>query len=510
VRGGCRLFPSNSIEGFMRITTLISALAVGAALIFIVYTFMIEGFQTAEQTARINSYLSDAATNRMTTTFGVNADTICKKHGDGSTGDCAACLDADGTNHPGTECGYWPQGNACIPRSGIYRIVPDWLIEKQNLDNSYPQVFDPRNFVYNVGKCGGAACASFTSCKTCASAAACGWCDSNEKCMDRAAVTENHNKIISEGSRGSAGSAPQPLCPPKEGRITSANMITDPSSKSHLELIQEVGTCRPETCADKATCFECTTTPGCGFCRTTGKCIKVDSGGNHDASQLGGSTGSRGSDVCPTGKISLQPYMCPCSGMSDCKTCATQPGCGWCVAGKNCVNVDLLSAAGDTQNMIGGVNTRDCATGVNGVATSALQCTPGAKLGNVRSEMGNYKPSDEELSLTQDNSVMFDRLRSVDITGSVGGGVIGSRPVSTAKTTTQVTGNGVVVPKQGGPYEITNQPGLFTSPFEEYVKVLIKSELVAGGVPINEPFQDSPNIVNYLKKEVNKAVRKNF
>jgi hypothetical protein len=68
----------------------------------------------------------------------------------------------------------------------------------------------------------------------------------------------------------------------------------------------------------------------------------------------------------------------------------------------------------------------------------------------------------------------------------------------------------VVVPKQGGPYEITNQPGLFTSPFEEYVKVLIKSELVAGGVPINEPFQDSPNIVNYLKKEVNKAVRKNF
>ena len=488
----------------MRITTLICALAVGAALFLIVYTFMIEGFQTAEQMAKINKYLSDAKDNKMTTTFGINFDTICMKYGDGTTGDCAKCLDPDETEHPGTNCGFWPQGNACIPRSGIYRIVPDWLTQKQNIDKSYPQTFDPKDFVYNVGKCGGAACDSFKTCKACASAAACGWCDSTNKCMDRAAVTANHNKIVSEGSRGSMGNPPEPLCPVKEGRLTSSTMVTDPSDTSHLELVEDVGTCRPESCADKTTCFDCTTTSGCGYCRTTGKCIKVDTAGNHD-------TGSGGSNVCPTGQISLQSYMCPCSGISNCKTCSTQPGCGWCVAGKNCVNVDVTSMSGDSEDMIDGVSTRDCAAGGKGVATSAQQCIPGATLGNVRSERGNYKPGTAELNLAQDNVPDFNSALNVDITGSIGAGVIGSRPVSTVKTTKEVTGNGVVTtPGKQNPYTITNQPNLFTSPFEEYVKVLIRSELTADGIPINEPFQNSPDMIGELKKQVYKVVRKNF
>jgi len=485
----------------MRITTLICALAVGAALFFIVYRFMVEGFRMTMEEARATGFMK------------ANSDTICMAFGDGTTGDCAKCLDADGTNHAGTDCGYWPQGNACIPRSGIYRLVPDWLTQKQNADTTYPQVFDPHDFVYNVGKCGGAACASFTSCRTCAGASSCGWCDTNSTCMDRASVSANLDAIAIAGSLGSGGSPPSAMCPAKgpngDSAITSFSMISTQSSKN--ALIQEIGTCRPETCADKTNCFDCTNTSGCGFCRTTGKCIKVDTAGNDAAA---GSSGSSGSNVCATGQISLQPYMCPCSGMSDCKTCATQPGCGWCVAGKNCVNTDQKSSAGDSQNVIGGVNTRDCAAGGDGVATSASQCTPGAKLGNVRSDKNsNYKPGAAELALAQDNAALSDNGRNLDITGSIGAGVIGSRPVSAATTTTQVSGNGVVRPvgaTGGGPYTITNQPGLFTSPFEEYVKVLIKSELAADGIPTNEPFQDSPNIVNNLKKEVNKVVRKNF
>jgi hypothetical protein len=152
--------------------------------------------------------------------------------------------------------------------------------------------------------------------------------------------------------------------------------------------------------------------------------------------------------------------------------------------------------------------------GISGVATSTGQCTPGAKLGNVRSERGDYKPSADQLGMTQSND-WVDTWPKVDIQGSRWGGgpgVLGSSPVSAATTTSQVTGNAVVRPvgAQGGPYSITNQPDLFTSPFEEYVKVLIKSELAATGIPTNEPFQDSPNMINYLKKEVNKVVKKNF
>jgi hypothetical protein len=159
-----------------------------------------------------------------------------------------------------------------------------------------------------------------------------------------------------------------------------------------------------------------------------------------------------------------------------------------------------------------GVDTRLCAEGGDGVATSAQQCTPGAKLKNVRSESGNYKPGDAELELTQDNTALSDKGKGVDITGSRGAGVIGSKPVSAAKTT-QVSGNSVVPGaaggRAGGPYTITNQPNLFTSPFEEYVKVLIKSELAESGIPTNEPFQN-PAIMRTVLKDVSKVIKKNF
>jgi len=481
----------------MRITTVICAIAVVLAVLFFVYAFMVEGFRTT---------LADAK-SRM----GQNSDTICMAFGNGSTGDCLKCLDPDGTNHAGTECGYWPQGNACIPRSGIYRLVPDWLTQKQNMDKTYPQTFDPKDFVYNVGKCGGAACASFKSCKSCASAAACGWCDSNDTCMDRSAVSANVKAIADAGSAGSAGSPPAPMCPasgPKGPALNSASMLTPDLSRT--VLIQEVGVCRPEVCSDKKSCFECTNTSGCGYCRTTNTCMKVDTAGN----VMGGSSGSSGSSICATGQISLQPYMCPCSGIDNCRTCSTQPGCGWCVAGNNCVNMEVSFNSTGTQNVIKGVNIKDCAGGGDGVATSASQCAPGAKLGLVRSESGVYTPTDAELNMAQDNTALSDSGRDVNLQGS-GRGVIGAGPVSPATTTPQVTGNGVVTTPttsqaRGGPYKFTNQPDLHTSPFEAYLKVLIKSELAAEGVPLTEPFQNPPNVVKYISNEVGKVIRKNF
>ena len=484
----------------MRITTLICGIVVGLAVLFFVYTFIIEGFQTAEQTARINLYLEDAKANKMTTSFGINSDTICKKYGDGtSPGDCYKCLDPDETIHPGAECGYWPQGNACIPRSGIYRLVPTWLTDMQNTDKSYPQTFDPNQFVYNVGKCGGASCASFTDCKTCASAGACGWCATTKTCMDRKVVSADWN-MLGSWDVGSKGSKPPSVCPPPGSgtAINSATMITEPGDTSKNVLVQEVGTCPPETCTDKQGCFECTNTIGCGYCTTTNTCIPVDSGGQRAAGTVGSLSGSA---LCPTGAIRLMPYMCPCSGITECKSCSGQPGCGWCVAGKNCVNVDQSKGDG------GGVKLSDCAAGINGVATFPGQCAPGKTLGNIRSERGNYKPGSAQLGIIQDNTPDFDGGRGLDLQGS-GAGVIGSKPVSAAKIT-KVSGNGVVPGATGGPYTITNQPSLFTSPFEEYVKVLVRSELAAEGIPTDEPFEN-PGIVKNMMKDVSKVIKKNF
>lgn len=494
--------------GSLRITTVICAIAVVLAIIFFVYTFMVEGFQ--------NRLTLEEANKRM----GPNSDDVCKAFGDGTKGDCYKCLDPDGVNHAGIDCGYWAQGNACIPRSGVYRLVPEWLTAKQNTDNTYPQTFDPHDFVYNVGKCGGATCANFKTCRTCAGAAACGWCDTNNTCMDRTAVSANVGAIMSEGSKGSNGSSPQPMCPAAgssgQTGLNSATMVTASSDLSHLVLVEDIGTCRPEVCADKKSCSDCTNTSGCGFCRTTGTCIPVDSGGQHDALSQTGSTGSSGSNICPTGQISLQSYMCPCSGMSDCGTCASTPGCGWCLGDNSCVNVESNGA----------VNQKDCTAGPDGVATSTAQCTPGAMgsgkgklLGNMRSDKtSNYKPGAAELDLVQDNAALSDTGRELNLEGSIGTGVIGAGPVSAAKTTKEVTGNGVVRPvgaTGGGPYTLTNQPGLFTSPFEEYVKVLIKSELAESGVPLNEPFQNqqvavtsaNSSVANYVTKSITKMIR---
>jgi len=176
------------------------------------------------------------------------------------------------------------------------------------------------------------------------------------------------------------------------------------------------------------------------------------------------------------------------------------------------VNVEVPTKGGDSQNVRGGVNLKDCAAGGDGVATSLAQCVPGAKLKNVRSERGNYKPGLAELNLAQDNTVDSKSGYDLNLEGSIGTGVIGSRPISAATTTTQVSGNGVVnVPGTKNPYTLTNQPGLYTSPFEEYIKVLIKSELAGGGIPTNEPFQNPlPTITKDVIKSLNGIARKGF
>jgi hypothetical protein len=125
----------------------------------------------------------------------------------------------------------------------------------------------------------------------------------------------------------------------------------------------------------------------------------------------------------------------------------------------------------------------------------------------VRSESGDYKPDDKELNLVQDNTALSGL--EMNIAGSRGAGVLGtgSGAVSPPKLYTTVSGNGLVrrVGQSSVPFGISKSADLQVSPLEDYVKLLVRSELASEGIPMNEPFQVNEtqalgNAEEYLKK----------
>jgi hypothetical protein len=125
----------------------------------------------------------------------------------------------------------------------------------------------------------------------------------------------------------------------------------------------------------------------------------------------------------------------------------------------------------------------------------------------VRSESGDYKPDDKELNLVQDNTALSGL--EMNIAGSKGAGILGTGDgaVSPPKLYTTVSGNGMVrrVGQSSVPFVISKSADLQASPLEDYVKLLVRSELASEGVPMNEPFQVNEtqaigNAEEYLKK----------
>jgi len=106
----------------------------------------------------------------------------------------------------------------------------------------------------------------------------------------------------------------------------------------------------------------------------------------------------------------------------------------------------------------------------------------------------------------------------------------GSGAVSPPRTSRYVSGNAVVrrYGDSSVPGGISRSVDLAASPLEDYVKLLVRSELASEGIPMNEPFQAEPiqaepfqaepfqvnetdSIVNaesYLKKSMNNIIDK--
>ena len=435
----------------MKLVPFIIVIAVILSLGAVISYFMTEGFiVTLEQaTARMGSM----------TGKGINTDTTCM-----AFNTCSTCT--DDTKHPGAQCGWCPAAKACIPRSGMYRIIPSWLIVIINKDPTKDCIAS--EFKYSKGQCSDDTCSDYTDCRDCAGSLACGWCPTSNKCLSKAAVA---------AAEAAANKGSPDQGSPNQG---SPNQGSPPPPLCASSLVVQSGTCPPPVCSTITDCFQCTNTTGCGFCRDTSRCIFIDGNG----SSLGGSSGSTG---CAQGSIFKQPYQCPCSTISKCADCANRPGCGYCKSSKKCVNLYASSKIAG-----GGMYPAKADCNVDDVATSAVQCAPGAKLGGVERITPTYKgdkPTAAEIAMAGNSGLLGGN--ELNAPGNYPGPKgTGAGAVSPPPTSKYVTGNGVVrlFGDKKGPPSATNATGLGEAPLDAYVKMLVTSELAAQGIPTNEPF----------------------
>jgi hypothetical protein len=102
-----------------------------------------------------------------------------------------------------------------------------------------------------------------------------------------------------------------------------------------------------------------------------------------------------------------------------------------------------------------------------------------------RSELGTYTPSSAQLANIQDNATGVGGASEAVQTIPEGDGA-----VSEPSMTTVVGGPGVVKPvgttSRGIVYPDYMQGD---RPFEDYIQMLVRSELAGQGIPLNEPFQ---------------------
>jgi hypothetical protein len=418
--------------------------------------------------------------------MGQSADTVCM-----AFSSCSTCT--DDTKHPGTRCGWCPAASACIPRSGMYRIVPSWLIDIINSDPSKDCVAS--DFKYSKGQCSDDTCGDYTNCRDCAGSLACGWCPASNKCL---------SKTAEASARAAAGS--QPPCGSNSGSagtVTCLTPLCGTSTGSTSPLVTSSGTCPPPVCSEITDCHTCTNTTGCGYCRDSQKCISVDGNG----SSLGGSSGSTG---CAQGSIFKQSFQCPCSTITSCASCAARPGCGYCKSSSRCVNLDRNDIP----------EPSECSA--DGVATSEAQCvgpitsSPRGALSPTIDEGSGLNPYKRvQRPLTGVGMAQSDLLggNELDVPPYSGARGAGDNPVSPASTSMYATGNGVLRPygASGARPSVANPTGLDASPLESYVKLLVNSQLAAQGIPMNEPFQVNekqaiPNAEGVLKKSMDTII----
>jgi hypothetical protein len=220
--------------------------------------------------------------------------------------------------------------------------------------------------------------------------------------------------------------------------------------------------------------------------------MKIDSNGK---SISDGSSDPNGGLVAVT-----RESACPCESLRDCGTCAQRPGCGYCAKTRVCLTLDRNNMA----------DPDDCSAA--DTKTSPSQCS-GASLG---------------WALGEGRGLNFgDRTRGPGISNIAGGILQGDGPndlneptyinaiqrwngsvrgtgdgaVSPGKTSQYISGTGVVRSITDESIRgLNNSPDLTQSPIENYVRMLVRSELASEGIPIIEPFQSPSEVIGNAGK----------
>ena len=422
------------------------------SLASVLVCFMTEGFQTQAEILYREALARTPGSQRISQPDG---ETVCKVQPN-----CYSC--ADDNAHPGVHCGWCTAAQVCIPRSGLYRIIPEWLLNIINLDPTKDcppnTANNQNNFVHSKGACTDAVCGDYTNCRDCAGALACGWSTVLNKCFNKAAIAA----ATANGSPGS-GSGSTTVLPPDTLTIDSSS-------------------CPAPVCSAITDCGQCTSTIGCGYCKNSSACISV----NGNGSSLGGTSGSTG---CAQGSILTQMYQCPCSSLTKCTDCAQRPGCGYCRTSKICIMTEAPAGLdGKTRTVPIAVDDLNCAP--NDIATSTSQCVPGATLPNLRLDTRTAgSPSASDLARAQYSGLLGGNELNAPA-GYLGATGTGAGAVSPPRTYDTVSGNGVVRRLRDSSIPVTAVNSSTGNPIDDYIKMIVRSQLAAQGVPTNEPFQN--------------------
>jgi hypothetical protein len=88
-----------------------------------------------------------------------------------------------------------------------------------------------------------------------------------------------------------------------------------------------------DACASNNSCLPCTSQHGCGWCASLGRCMS----GGPNAGHLCPSSWSWTTAQCAVGYVPQVPVVDQCGGNSNCLSCASHSGCGWCPSLNRCV-----------------------------------------------------------------------------------------------------------------------------------------------------------------------------
>jgi len=475
---------------------------------FLLYYFVFEGFQG------VPNWVDDSWTrfDRLggsilgrQGSYGGNADVVCR-----AQQSCSACLSVGKTtdNNYGMECGWCPKNDApgawkCIPRNGTRGIFPSALIDiyKAYNEKTWPgdrthqvgescpaySASNPDSFKYSIGQCPDACSMLPSNCRTCTSAPACGWCPVTSKCISKTEWKEADSK---NGSGTTCGSMP-----PSTGTLsTLTNIYTNAVCSTCI--VSETDKCPPTPCSSVTDCATCANTPTCGWILSIKKCMKVDGSGKSISE---GSTDPNGGLASVTNES-----RCPCDSLTNCGTCAARPGCGYCSTSKTCVNLDRnnMPSPGDCSP----VNTQTSPSQCSGSSLGwAIREGTGLNFGDrtagptrrVDTDIGNggILQGDGQNDLTDPTYINAIRQWSGSVRGT------GDGAVSPGESSEYISGNGVIRSITDQSIRgLNNSPDLTQSPIENYVRMLVRSELASEGIPIIEPFQSPSEVIGNADK----------